>query len=279
MANPLHPCLQRFGLTGWPLPKNAYGRTYWDKSAEYLTLKRQFQTLLDDPGLGVLLAEPGVGKTAAIRSLCGPLPKPQHQTLYMCDTALSPLELYRTLAEELGLRPSHRRGQLWQDIKKTLVHMVDERHIAPLLIVDEAHLLSDKFLLDLSGFLNFAMDSRDLLTVWLVGLPVLSRTLKMQAHTALWSRVMAEVKLEPLGREAFGALIEHAFKSVGAKTKLLSDPAMELLYRASRGVLRLTSRLLRAALRVAHERNQDFLDEHVVEAAVSEVAAASPVGK
>ena len=98
-------------------------------------------------------------------------------------------------------------------------------------------------------------------------------------HAPLWTRVQTEVKLEPVGREQFGPLVEHALKAVGAKAKLVSDPAMEMLFRASRGVLRLTSKVLRAALQVAHEREQQFLDEAVMEAAIAEVASASPAGK
>lgn len=45
---------------------------------------------------------------------------------YLCDTVVSPLDLYRTLALELGITPSHRRGQLWTDLKRALVDLVDE---------------------------------------------------------------------------------------------------------------------------------------------------------
>jgi type II secretory pathway predicted ATPase ExeA len=263
---------QRFGLTCHPLPKDALSKTFFDKSPGYQRLKRRFQHLLDDPGLGVLTAEPGVGKTAAIRNLCAALPKPNYLVLYFCDTAVSPLDLYRTFAIELGVRPSHRRAQLWADIKKALVHLVDERGTAPIVIMDEAQHLSDKFLLDLSGFLNFAMDSRDLLTVWLVGLPPLMRHLKMQHHSALAMRVAAEVHLEPLDREAFAAMIEHGLKSAGATQKLLADPAMELLFRTSRGVLRIASKLLRAALRRAHDKEQTFVDEAIMQLAIEETA-------
>jgi hypothetical protein len=40
----------------------------------------------------------------------------------------------------------------------------------PIVIIDEGQCLSDTFLLDLGGFWNFAFDSRDLFTLWLVGL-------------------------------------------------------------------------------------------------------------
>jgi len=226
-------------------------------------------------GLGVLTAEPGVGKTAAMRNLCAQLPQPDYLVLYLCDTAVAPLDLYRTLAVELGVKPSHRRAQLWCDIKRALVHMVDEKAVTPVVILDEAQHLSDAFLADLSGFLNFAFDSRDLLTLWLVGLSPLAGRLRMQQHAALAMRIAAHVHLEPLGRDHFAALIDHGLRAAGSQSKLLSDPALEMLFRASRGVPRLAGRLLRSALRLAHERDQSFVDEHILEAAADEATLAT----
>lgn len=262
----------RFGLTGNPLSKDAQGKTFFDKSPGYQKLRRRFAQLAEDPGLGVLTAEPGLGKTAGIRNLCEELPKPDYQVIYLCDTAVSPLDVYRTLAVQLGVRPCHRRAQLWADIKKALCHLVDERNTAPIVVLDEAQHLSDRFLLDLSGFLNFAFDSRDLLTLWLVGLPPLRRNLRMQQHAALYSRVAVQEHLEPLDRDTFSAFIEHGLSAVGATQKLLSDPALEMLFRSSRGIPRLASKLLRAALHRADEAAQGFIDERIMDQALSEMA-------
>lgn len=268
---------KRFGLTGHPMPKDAHGRTFFDKSPAYERLARSFQHLLDEPGLGVLTGEPGVGKTAAIRNLCLRLPKPDYLVVYLSDTAVSPLDLYRTLAVELGVRPSHRRAQLWTDIKKALVHLVDERSTAPVVIVDEAQHLGDRFLLDLSGFLNFAFDSRDLLTMWLVGLPELKRTLARQEHAALAMRVSAAVHFEPfVDKDAFAAAIAASLAAVGASQKVLAEPALDLLFRQSRGFLRVAARLLRSALRLAHEREQSFVDEPIMALAVDELLSPAP---
>ena len=135
----------------------------------------------------------------------------------------------------------------------------------------------DRFLVDLSGFLNFAFDSRDLLTLWLVGLPPLGRHLRMQQHAPLAMRVVWHVHLEPLDRPLFTAMIEHGLKAAGATQSLLADPARELLFRASRGVPRIASNLLRRALRDAHERNQSFVDEQTMEAAIDAAPAAQAV--
>ncbi len=262
---------KRFGLTGHPMPKDCRSKTFFDGYPAYKKVEKAFRRLVDEPGLGVLTGEAGVGKTAAIRNLALSLPRPDYLVLYLCDTATSPLDLYRTLAVEIGVVPSHRRAQLWTDIKKALVHMVDERGTAPLIIIDEAQHLSDKFLVDLSGFLNFAFDSRDLLTLWLVGLPALRRNLAMQQHAPLAMRVSAQVHLEPwTDRDAFADCVHQSLTAVGAKDKLLSDPALEMLFRSSQGLLRVASKLLRAALREANDRGQTFVDEHVMQAAVEE---------
>jgi type II secretory pathway predicted ATPase ExeA len=261
----------RFSLTHYPLPKNAQGKTCFDKSPGHGRLRRAFQQTIEDRTLGILSGDPGVGKTTAIRNLIAELPRPDYQTLYLCNTNGSPLDLYRAIAAEIGVRPSHRRGELWTDIKRTIVHMVDERGTVPVIVLDEGHRLSDSFLADLAGFLNFAFDSRDVLPLWLVGQPALVKRLHQQQHDALKTRVAVEVKLEALDRQSFGAAVEHAFKVAGATQAALSEPAVELLFRASRGILRIASKILRVAIRVAHERNQAFLDEHIFEAAVAEL--------
>jgi type II secretory pathway predicted ATPase ExeA len=261
---------KRFGLTGHPLPKNAQGKTFFDKSPGYQRLKRRFAELVDDPGVGVLVGDAGIGKTASIRNLCAQLPKPDYQVLYLCDTQVSSLDIYRSLAGEIGLRPSHRRGQLGADIKQALCHMVDERGIQPLLVIDQAQQLADSFLLDLLGLLNVSFDSRQVLILWLVGLPELLRRLNMVPLVSLRMSVTAEVHLEAFDRETFAALLDHALKAAGATNNLLSDPARELLFRASRGVPRIASKLLRAALQRAHERDQSFVDDHTLEAVLDD---------
>jgi len=269
--------LERFGLTHRPLPRDACGPTFDDHGDDYARLARIFAWLSDEPGLGVLVGDPGTGKTTSIRHLCAHLPRPRYRVLYHCDATLAPTGIYRVLAGELGLKPHHRRSQLWQDIKRTMLHLVDEQHVQPVLVLDEAHLLPDAFLQELAAFLNYAFDSRDLVTTWLVGQPVLHRRLQSQQHEALAMRVVAPCHLHPrLDRADFLAMIDHALRTAGATRSLLSEPAAELLFRACRGLPRLASKLLHAALIVAHSRDQAFLDDSVVAAAIADLSHELP---
>jgi hypothetical protein len=71
-----------------------------------------------------------------------------------------------------------------------------------------------------------------------------------------------------LERDDFKALVEHGIKAAGSRDKLLTDSAVELLFRVCRCIPRIASRLLRAALKEAHARNQNVVDDSALKAAV-----------
>lgn len=268
--------LKRFGLAHDPLPRDAAGKTFFDGDEQYERLRRTFSYLASAPGLGVLVGEAGSGKTAALRNLCDQLPEPEYRVVYVCDTSVTPAAVYRNLAAALGLTPARNRDALWRQLKATIEHLVDVESVIPILVIDEAQHLGDAFFLDLAGFLNRNFDRRELLTVWLVGLPSLAARLGMRQHAALASRVVSMNAVAPRGREDFMAMLDHGLKVAGAKTKLLSDQATELLWRVSHGLPRQASRLLRTSLMLAHERGQSFVDERVMLDACEELQMGRP---
>ena len=75
--------LQHFGLRHPPLGKDI--AEPWDDGALEQLIQR-FNWLLQSPGLGLLTGEPGVGKTAALRSLTRALNPHRHLVLYQANT-------------------------------------------------------------------------------------------------------------------------------------------------------------------------------------------------
>ena len=267
---------KRFGLTHHPLPRDVQGDGFYDQNDAYLRLRRVFRWLANEPGLGMLTGEPGVGKTAAIRNLCAELSAPEYRVLYLCDTAVRPAAVYRNLAAALSLSPKRSRDALWRQLRDTITHMVDVEAVIPVLVIDEAQHLRDDFFVDLASFLNYAFDTRDLLTVWLVGLPPLAHRLDMRQHAALRTRIVSPNVLAPRDRDDFRAMLEHGLRTAGATEPLLSEPAQEVLWRVSQGIPRTASRLLRASLMLAHDRDQRFVDEHIVLDACDELMLDRP---
>ena len=260
---------QHFGLTHAPLGKQT--PELWDDGA-LSTLQARFQWLLESPGVGLLTGEAGVGKTATLRQLTQALNPHRYQVIYLAETDFGRLDLYRGLALALGVEPAYRRAQLWRDIKARIQELADGKQILPVWIIDEAQNLPNEFFRDLPAFLNFAFDSRDLMSVWLVGHPILSRTLERAPYAALASRIQARVHLTPIiERERFQALVAHGLKSAGGTHTLLSDSGMELLRQASQGLPRHAGRLLKTAMQMAVPKGLNHLPDELIQQAMEEL--------
>ena len=184
-----------FGLTESPLGKESL--TLWD-GGQLAALTQQFSWLLQSAGVGLLTAEPGLGKTAALRQITRPLNPHQYSVYYISHTDFSRLDFYRQLAVIFGVQPSFRRAQLWHDIKAQVVHLATQKNVLPVLIIDEGQNLPFEFFRDFPSFLNFVFDSKEYMTVWLVGHPELAREIDRPINRALASRIQARVELKPI---------------------------------------------------------------------------------
>lgn len=261
--------LQHFGLRHAPLGKEV--TEPWDDGA-LAQLAERFNWLLQSPGVGLITGEPGVGKTAALRNLTRALNPHRYQLIYQAETDFGRIDIYRGLARALGIEPGYRRAQLWRDIKERIHELADSKQVTPLWIIDEAQNLPPEFFRDFPAFLNFAFDSRDLISVWLVGHPSLAQTLERAPYAALYSRIQVRVQIKPVvERERFALLIGHALKSAGCQHTLLADSGMEVLRQASKGLPRLAGRILRTAMRLAVPKGLNHIPDELLLQAIEEL--------
>jgi len=84
---------------------------------------------VQSPGLGVLTGEPGVGKTSVLRALTYALNPDCYQVIYLSETDLGRLDLYKSLALAHGITPPHRRAQLWRELKARILDLTDTQQI------------------------------------------------------------------------------------------------------------------------------------------------------
>ena len=126
--------LQHFGLKHAPLGKQC--KTLWDEG-QLAQLSTKFKWLLDSPGVGVLTAEVGIGKTAIFRSLTNKLNPHEYTVIYVADTDFSRIEFYRQLAIGFGLQPKFRRVEQWHELKRRITELMEHKHLLPVVVSDE----------------------------------------------------------------------------------------------------------------------------------------------
>ena len=219
--------------------------------------------------MALLTGEAGVGKTSALRSIAKELNPHRYQVIYMSETDFGRIDIYRNLALALGLETAYRRSQLWRDIKARITELADAKHILPVWIIDEAQNLPLEFFRDFPAFLNFAFDSRDLMSVWFVGHPPLAHLLARAPFAALASRFHLRMQFAPIvERERFANLIRHALRTAGCQHTLLSDSGMEMLRQASQGTPRKASLILKTAMQLAVPKGLNHLPDDLLKEAI-----------
>lgn len=238
---------KHFALTRHPFEKDlAPDDLFETTSLSELTVR--LTHLLDMRGIGLVTGESGSGKTTACRRLVAGLNTGLHRVLYVSLTTGNVMDLYKTIAWELGLPTERNRAALFKQIRSEVSRLCAENRLRPVLIVDEAHHLRTDVLEDLRLLTNYAMDSENRLCVVLVGHPGLRRRLNMAALDALAQRVVVRAHVRGIAREELAPYLEHRLRLAGCELPLFEPPSVEAIFQASNALPRRVNLLAHHAL-------------------------------
>ncbi len=261
--------LQHFGLKHDPLGKNIRELA---SNHQYLKLKPELENLLSSRSIGLITGESGVGKTASIREWVNTLNPLTHKVIYQVDNHFRAFDIYSQLAESLGLEPCHRYSILWRNLKKEILHLYEEKKVMPVWILDEAQQLPLKFFAELPAFLNMNFDTKEPMTILLVGTPKILSVLQRGAYASLSSRIQFHYQWEAIDEiDDFSQFITAAFNNAGCQQKLFSDSAMALLHTATKGRLRYAHRIVTKSLQQAAQQNCNHLSDDIIKKVIEQL--------
>lgn len=258
--------LQHFGLKHDPFGKNIRQIV---NTTQQEKLNQKLNFLLQTKGIGLITGDAGTGKTTALRAWTKELNPMTHHVIYQSDNHFKSFDIYSQLGDQLGLDKYARYSTLWRALKKELLNLSDNKQLSPIWIIDEAHCAPANFLMELPSFLNFSFDSREIMTIILVGLPQLQATLKKSIHSALHSRILFQYTWEACDDPAkFRDLIKEAFENAGIHEMIISQSGIQLIYVASKGRLRYAHRILTAALQMAANDKTNHLPDDLIQKSI-----------
>ena len=156
------------GLKRFPFDKNI-------KSADILETEpqRECAARLDfikrRGGIMLLVGDPGVGKTLALRRFCDSLNENIYRAVYTPLSTLRGADLLRHINDRLGLPNRASKAAVYGQIQQEILDSREQRGRTVVLIIDEANLLRLDVFAQLHTIAQFELDSKPILPIILSG--------------------------------------------------------------------------------------------------------------
>jgi type II secretory pathway predicted ATPase ExeA len=227
--------------------------------------------LIDQQTIGVLTGEVGAGKTVAARATAAALDSSRHTVIYLANPMVGTRGIHYHLVTALGGIPQFHRPALIAQTAELLAAEHDERRKAVVLVVDEAHLLSNDQLEQLRLLTNTDMDARSPLALLLLGQPTLRRRLKLGHFAALDQRITLRFHLDGLDLADTAAYLKHHLSLAGRTDPIFSDDAIGLIHTTSRGIPRAINNLAVQSLIATYADGKGIVDEQAARTAITEI--------
>lgn len=234
-------------------------------------------SLQSGEGFIKIVGEVGSGKTLLCRKLLNNLEN-DYITAYIPNPDLTPIELRRAFAREMGIDPSllHDQHELLTHINQQLLHLNAEGKRIVLLI-DEAQALPLETLEALRLLTNLETEKTKLLQVVLFGQPELDEHLKLPQFRQLKQRISFSYYLPILTRDELDTYLFHRLSAAGIMHgTLFTEKARDFIYKASRGIPRLVNILCHKALLIAYGKGESKVTHKMVRFAVKDTDAVMP---
>lgn len=233
------------------------------------TSLQTLKLLLETRGTGVLTGKSGTGKSCLIRMLINGMHAGLMKPLYLCHTSIGVTEFYTHLTTALGLPPAGRRATMFRTVQERIYSLHRSSHIHTVLIVDEAHMLSNEILKELRLIANFEVDSLNAMTILLCGQESLLQKFGLSILESLANSITISISTEGLPKEETFSYVEQRISACGGSSALFTKGALNLIHQASVGVLRSTGTIANAAMGKAFAGNSPTVETEHVQAVIS----------
>ncbi len=216
-------------------------------------------------GLIVLTGEVGTGKTTALRWILRRLDS-SVLAAYIFNPRLSIDEFYHHVTQMLGIKDWNNKAELLTELGRIL----EERHrrgLRTVLIIDEAHELSDYVLEEIRLLMNFESDNAKHLQIVLTGQPELRDKLNQANLRQLKQRVALRCKMHALPNveEIERYITERLLIAGSDQPNIFTPGAIDFIFQCSEGIPRQINNICDNAMLAAYAVGEQIIGRQIIE--------------
>lgn len=256
---------EHFGLSELPFTLTPNTHFFLNLPTHHEALNLILVALASGDSFVKIVGEVGTGKTLLCRKLLNALEGEEYVTAYIPNPALSPDELRRSFAQEIGVELDGLESvDILNAVNLKLIELA-QQHKKVVLMVDEAQAIPEETIEALRLLTNLETESAKLFQVVLFGQPELDELLRKNSLRQLLQRITFSYRLTHLDAEAVQHYIDQRIQRAGFDgMSLFNRDASNKIAKASRGVPRLINILSHKALMAAYGKgDQKVSGKHV----------------
>jgi type II secretory pathway predicted ATPase ExeA len=258
-----------FGCVRLPFAKSVPTRDLFPSTA-HQEVQARLAFALHHRFPALITGDVGTGKSTAVRAFIRALDANIYLTAYLPNPNLTVQALFAEILTACRVSATfHPRG-LGERLRATLTDLT-QRGCYPVVVVDEAHLLSHRLLHELRFWLNAEMDAATPFTLILLGQPDLRHLLRLKGFEALDQRIHVRYHIEPFDLAESAAYIKHHLRVVGIERCPFSDSFIAAAHQFSHGVARQLNRVCLNGLLIGFAERKPILDETDARRAILEL--------
>lgn len=253
-----------FGMKHTPFTRNVPPERLYE-SASTANILGRLGYVADRQLFAVLTSDAGCGKSTMIRKFADSLSRDEYILLYLSDSKLTPIWLYKGMLRQLGLEPkfyrSEAKDQLQNEIRR--IRANDKKKIV--CVLDEAHLLDKETLEEFRFLLNFEFDSTSPMALILVGQTELwAEKLRLQRYAAIRQRIDVNCVIPHLDRAETERYVRSHLEYAEGPTEILTMKALDVIAKESAGIPRVINRICEKSLMYAFQLQRKLVDDYMV---------------
>ncbi|HBH12095.1 MAG: AAA ATPase [Clostridiales bacterium 38_11] len=254
---------QHFGLKFNPFNKEIPIDKLFE-SRDMKELDSRLKYMLDTRGIGLIVGEPGSGKSTGLRKLVENVNHSLYKPCYLPLTTLTVKDFYQAMASLLGETPSHRKVKLFEQIQSCIQTLYYEQRVTPVFIIDEIHMAPTAILDDLRLLFNFKVDSANPFVMILSGQPPIRNKLALNTCYPLRQRITMRYSMQGLSAEETAEYCTSMMKAAGCMNEVFSASALAAIHTVSGGFPRGINNIAIASLMYCTQKKLMQVDEEIV---------------
>jgi general secretion pathway protein A len=257
--------LQHFGLERNPFSLTPDPRFLFLTSNHREALAALMFAVTERKGFMVMTGDAGTGKTTLVRKLVSTAPSACAQFSIIVNPALTRSELLESILMDFGEAnvPSSKAVRLAL-FKKFLLRAQQQRKTS-VLVIDEAHLLTNELMDEVRLLSNFETPEQKLLQIILVGQNELNNMLTLDCLRQVRQRIAIRMHIDPLAERDVKRYLHSRWNRACALPLPFSEDAIRLVARHSGGIPRVINVICDAALLNAYGAKATAVDSAHVE--------------